>query len=183
MNRKEGLNLLFAAAQDVARADRKLAEGMYGSLEKSRLSATSFTLMTASGQIIARVSLAKAREVIRMRRHIARDMTRKAGLEITPYANDQSNKRNFRKLPEEIRALGWAISNGRRFPVKGYQKRDIWIGLLLLTPGIIPGVLYLGWIARKRRRYEKNLKELVTRWRTNGRQNPAANLFAHFHLD
>jgi uncharacterized membrane protein YqaE (UPF0057 family) len=45
---------------------------------------------------------------------------------------------------------GWAISNGRRFPVKGYQKRDTWIGLLLLIPGIIPGVLYLGWIALKR---------------------------------
>ena len=183
VNRKEGLNLLFAAAQDVARADGKLAEGMYGSLEKSRISATSFTLMTASGQIIARVSLAKAREVIRMRRHIARDMTRKAGLEITPYANDLANKSNFRNLPEEIRALGWAISNGRRLPTKGYHRRDIWIGLLLLTPGIIPGVLYLGWIAQKHRRYEKNLKELVTRWRTNGRQNPAANLFAHFHLD
>lgn len=183
VNRKEGLNLLFAAAQDVARADGKLAEGIYGSLEKSHISSTSFTLKSSTGQMIARVSLAKAREVIRMRRHIARDMTRKAGLEITPYANDQSNKRHFRNLPEEIRALGWAISNGRRFPVKGYQKRDVWIGLLLLIPGIIPGVLYLGWIARKRRRYEKSLKELVTRWHTYGRQEPAENLFAHFNLD
>jgi len=183
VNRKEGLNLLFAAAQDVAREEGKLADGVYGSLEQSHISSTSFTLKSASGQMIARVSLAKAREVIGIRRQIARDMTRKAGLEITPYANDQSNKRNFRNLPEEIRALGWAISNGRRFPVKGYQKRDIWIGLLLLIPGIIPGVLYLGWIARKRRRYEKSLKELVTRWHTYGRQEPAANLFAHFHLD
>jgi hypothetical protein len=183
VNREEGLILLFAAAQDVARADGKLAEGMYGSLEQSRISATSFTLVSASGQIIARVSLAKAREVIGMRRQIARDMTRKAGLEITPYANDLANKSNFRNLPEEIRALAWAISTGRRFPAKGYQRRDIWIGLLLLIPGVIPGVLYLGWIAQKRRRYEKRLKELVTRWRTYGRQNPAPNLFAHFHLD
>jgi len=183
VDREEDLNLLFAAAQDVAREEGKLADGMYGSLEHSRISSTSFTLMSASGQLIARVSLAKAREVIGMRRQIARDMTRKAKLEITPYANDQSNKRNFRNLPEEIRALAWAISSGRRFPAKGYHRRDIWIGLLLLIPGIIPGVLYLGWIARKRRRYEKSLKELVTRWRTNGRKDPAANLFAHFHLD
>jgi hypothetical protein len=183
VDREEGLNLLFAAAQDVAREEGKLADGMYGSLEHSRISSTSFTLMSASGQLIARVSLAKAREVIGIRRQIARDMTRKAGLEITPYANDQSNKRNLRNLPEEIRAITWAISSGRRFPAKGYQERDIWIGLLLLIPGIIPGVLYLGWIARKRRRYEKSLKELVTRWHTYGRQEPAENLFAHFHLD
>ena len=183
VNREEGLNLLFAAAQDVARADGKLADGMHGSLEQSRISATSYTLMSASGQLIARVSLAKARKVIGMRRQIARHMTRKAKLEITPFANDQSNKRNYRNLPEEIRALAWAISSGRRFPAKGYHRRDIWIGLLLLIPGIIPGVLYLGWIAKKRRRYEKSLKELVARWRTYGRQNPAPNLFAHFHLD
>jgi hypothetical protein len=183
VNREEGLNLLFAAAQDVAREEGKLADGVYGSLEQSRISATSFTLVSASGQLIARVSLAKTREVMGMRRQIARDMTRKAGLEITPYANDQSNKRNFFTLPDEVRALAWAISNGRRFPVKGYQRRDIWIGLLLLIPGIIPGVLYLGWIALKRWRYEKNLKELVARWVTNGRPNPAQNLFAHFHLD
>jgi len=183
VNREEGLNLLFAAAQDVAREEGKLADGIYGSLEQSRISSTSFTLRSASGQLIARVSLAKAREVIGIRRQIARDMTRKAGLEITPYVNDQSNKRNFRNLSEEIRALGWAISNGRRFPTKGYHRRDIWIGLLLLIPGIIPGVLYLGWIAQKQRRYKKRLKELVTRWQTNGRQEPATNLFAHFHLD
>jgi len=183
VDREEGLNLLFAAAQDVAREEGKLADGMYGSLEQSRISSTSFTLMGADGQTIARVPLAKAREVIGVRRQIARDMTRQAGLEITPYANDQSNKSNFRNLPEEIRALAWAISNGRRFPVKGYQRRDIWIGLLLLIPGIIPGVLYLGWIAQKRRRYEKSLKELVKRWHTYGRQNPAPNLFAHFHMD
>ena len=183
VNREEGLNLLFAAAQDVAREEGKLADGMYGSLEQSRISSTSFTLMTAKGQMIARVSLAKAREVIGMRRQIARNMTREAGLEITPYANDFANKSNFRNLPEEIRALGWAISNGRRFPTKGYNRRDIWIGVLLLIPGIIPGGLYLGWIAQKRRRYEKSLKDLVARWRTYGRQNPAPNLFAHFHLD
>jgi hypothetical protein len=183
VNRDEALNLLFAAAQDVAREEGKLADGMHGSLEQSHISSTSFTLKSASGQMIARVSLAKAREVIGIRRQIARDMTRKAGLEITPYANDQSNKRNLRNLPEEIRALAWSISSGRRFPAKGYQRRDIWIGLLLLIPGIVPGVLYLGWIAQKRRRYEKSLKELVTRWHTNGRQEPAANLIAHFHLD
>ena len=183
VNRDEGLNLLFAAAQDVAREEGKLADGIYGSLEQSRISSSSFTLMSASGQMIARVSLAKAREVIGMRRQIARDMTRKAKLEITPFANDQSNKRNYRNLPEEIRALAWAISSGRRLPAKGYHRRDIWIGLLLLIPGIIPGVLYLGWIAQKRRRYEKSLKDLIARWRTYGRQNPAPHLFAHFHLD
>ena len=183
VKREEGLNLLFAAAQDVAREEGKLADGMYGSLEQSRISSSSFTLMSSSGQMITRMSLAKAKKVIGIRRQIARDMTRKAWLEITPYANDQSNKRNLRNLPEEIRAITWAISSGRRFPPKGYHRRDIWIGLLLLIPGIIPGVLYLGWIAQKRRRYEKSLKELVTRWRTNGLQNPAPNLFAHFHLD
>ena len=183
VTREEGMNLLFAAAQDVAREEGKLADGIYGSLEQSHISSTSFTLRSASGQMIARVSLAKARKLIGIRRQIARDMTRKVGLEITPYANDQSNKRNFRNLPDEVRALGWAISDGRRFPVKGYQKRDIWIGLLLLIPGIIPGVIYLGWIAQKHRRYKKRLKELVARWVTNGRPNPALNLFAHFHLD
>jgi hypothetical protein len=44
--------------------------------------------------MIARVPLAKAREVIGMRRQLARDMTRKAKLEITPFAKDQANKRN-----------------------------------------------------------------------------------------
>ena len=49
MKREEGLNLLFAAAQDVAREEGKLADGIYGSLEQSHISATSFTLKSASG--------------------------------------------------------------------------------------------------------------------------------------
>ena len=49
MNREEVLNLLFDAAQDVARAEGKLADGIYGSLEQSHISATSFTLKSASG--------------------------------------------------------------------------------------------------------------------------------------
>jgi hypothetical protein len=183
VGREEGLILLFAAAQDVAREEGKLADGIYASPEQSRISPTSFTLITAEGQTIARVSLAKARDVIGLRREIAREVTRKAKLEITPYANDLSNKRNYRSLPEETRALAWAISTGRRFPAKGYSRRDIWIGVLLLFPLILPGVLLLGRVAQKRQRYEKNLQDLVLRWRTNGRQDPAPNLFAHFHLD
>lgn len=183
VNREEGINLLFAAAQDVAREEGKLADGIFASLEKSRISPTSFSLMSSEGQMIARVSLAKARNVIGLRRQITREITRKGKLEITPYANDLSNKRNFRTLPDETRALAWAISNGRRFPVKGYARRDLWIGLGLLLLGIIPGVLYLAWIGKKRVRYEKELKSLVTRWHTNGRQDPAPNMFAHFHLD
>jgi hypothetical protein len=183
VGRDEGLNLLFAAAQDVAREEGKLADGTYASLEQSRISPTSFTLISATGHTIARVSLIKAREVIAVRREIAREITRQAKLEITPYANDQGNKKNFRNLPEETRALCWAISTGRRFPTKGYTRRDVWIGLLLLIPGILPGVLVLGRIAQKRKRYETSLKELVRRWRSNGRQDPAPNLFAHFHLD
>jgi hypothetical protein len=181
--REEGLTLLFAASQDVAREEGKLADGIYASLEQSRISPTSFTLISAAGHTIARVSLAKAREVIALRREIAREITREAKLEITPYANDQANKRNFRNLPEETRALAWAISTGRRFPTKGYCRRDIWIGLLLLIPGILPGLWMLGRIVQKRQRYEKTLKKLVLRWRSNGRQDPAPNLFAHFHLD
>jgi hypothetical protein len=183
VNRDEGLILLFAAAQDVAREEGKLADGIYASLEHSRISPTSFTLMSAEGQTIARVSLAKAREVIGVRRQIAREITRKANLEITPFANDFSNKRNYRNLPEQTRALAWAISNGRRFPAKGYSRRDIWIGIALLLPGMVPGLLYLGWIAKKRKLYEADLNDLVRRWRVNGRQDPAPNLFAHFHLD
>ncbi|MCP9787512.1 hypothetical protein KBY99_00765 [Cyanobium sp. Maggiore-St4-Cus] len=54
VNRDEALNLLFAAAQDVAREEGKLADGVYGSLEQSHISSTSFTLKSASGQMIAR---------------------------------------------------------------------------------------------------------------------------------
>jgi hypothetical protein len=183
VGREEGLNLLFAAAQDVAREEGKLADGIYASLEQSRISPTSFTLISADGQTIARVSLAKAREVIALRREIARQVTRKANLEITPYANDQSNKRNFRNLPDETRALAWAISTGRRFPAKGYTRRDIQIAVLLLIPLILPGAWMLVRIAQKRKRYEQDLKDLVLRWKSNGRQDPAPNLFAHFHLD
>jgi len=183
VGREEGLNLLFAAAQDVAREEGKLADGIYASLEQSRISPTSFTLISANGQTIARVSMAKAREVIALRREITRDVTRKAKLEVTPYANDQSNKRNFRNLPDETRALVWAISTGRRFPAKGYTRRDIQIGVLLLIPLILPGAWLLIRISQKRKQYDKNLKDLVMRWKTNGRPDPAPNLFAHFHLD
>jgi hypothetical protein len=47
VNREETLNLLFAAAQDVAREEGKLADGVYGSLEQSHISSTSFTLPVA----------------------------------------------------------------------------------------------------------------------------------------
>jgi hypothetical protein len=47
VKREEGLNLLFAAAQDVAREEGKLADGVYCSLEQSHISSTSFTLPVA----------------------------------------------------------------------------------------------------------------------------------------
>ena len=183
VDREEGLSLLFAAAQDVAREEGKLGDGVFATLQDSHISPTSFTLKTPEGRTIARVSLAKAREVIRLRREVARQITLDARVEITPYINDLTNRRKYRNLPEETRALAWAISYGKRFPMKGYERRDIWIGIGLLFLGIIPGVLYLGWIARKRQRYQENLKGLIQRWRATGRQDPAPNLFAHFHLD
>lgn len=183
VDREEGLSLLFAAAQDVAREEGKLGDGVFASLEHSVISPISFTLKTPEGRTIARVPLAKARQVIKLRREVARRITLAAKVEITPYANDYSNRRKFRTLPEEARALGWAISHGRRFPIKTYARHDLWIGIGLLFLGIIPGVLYLGWTARKQRRYHKDLKALVYRWHAAGRQDPAPNLFAHVNLD
>ena len=179
----EDMALLFAAAQDAARQRGKLDDGIMASLEHSRISPTSFTLATSTGKTIDRVSLAKVREMMGLRQEVVRQLMRGTKLEFTPYANDLANRRNFRSLPEGTRALAWAISHDECIPSKGYTRRDIWIGIALLLVGIVPGVLVLASISRLRHRYKEDLLVLVRRWRTAGRQDPAAHLFAHFHMD
>jgi hypothetical protein len=181
--REEGLLLVFAAAQDVARQDGALRDGVQASLSHSLISNTGYTLKTSTGSTIARVPLQRAREVIRLRRQVARRITRSTQLQLSAHGNDRTNLQKFRTQPESIRALAWAISKGKRFPRRDYGEADLWIGIALLALGIVPGVIVLTRLQRKRKRYRQALRELVLRWHAAGKQDPAPNLFAHLNLD
>jgi hypothetical protein len=176
-DREEGFELLFGAAQDVARGERKLADGVQASLQHSQLERGLFKLRSRRNQLIAAIPVQQVRDMLAERRQLARDVMAAAGVSVNAANPAHLERKKVRVQPVEVRALAWAISKGRRVPS---CRRQHWAPLLavgLLLCGVLPGLVYLAWLWQRRRRYRTELKALVKRWRQAGQPEPSASFF------
>lgn len=183
IDRQEGLQLLFAGAQDFARQEGSLAEGERASFECSVVGRNSYTLRNESNEVVARVALSDARAMLRFRRQLARRMMVDAKVQPRSEEGQPLDKRLIRLQKAEVRALSWAIGSGRRFPYPPRENREGLITLALLLCCVVPGlVYYVRVVLRNRSVYQANLNELVNRWRLAGQPEPPASFFVHYDL-
>ena len=183
INRADGLQLLFGAAQDFARQEGSLAEGDRASFECSVLGRHSYTLRDENDALITRVPLGDARAMLSFRRELARQLMVDAKVQARSEKGQPLERRKVRLQKAEVRALSWAIGTGRRFPFPPKENREGLITLALLLCCLIPGlVYYVRVVLRNRDAYQTNLNELVNRWRLVGQPDPPASFFAHYDL-
>jgi hypothetical protein len=183
VSREKGQELLFAAAQDLARQRGQLEEGMTASYARSVLSRTSYAIKTANGALVARLPLPDVREMLRFRQRVARRVLDFSFQRDGVLPNAIDLRRQVRLSSEEDRALVWAISQGRRYPYLGSWKRHALLSTVLLLLGVVPGVLYLLRLRRQYSTYRSNLLNLVARWRSHGKQDPDPSFFSLYDLD
>lgn len=183
VDRSEGERLLFAAAQDIARQQGKLGEGVNASFDASPIGRSSYALKTAAGQLITRVPLVEAREMLAYRRKVARQLFANMKVEVMKESTAAVEKRQVRLQKEEVRALAWAIGEGRRFPYQGSETKRGLIMLALLLCCLVPGFVYYWFgVLKPRRQYQEDLDNLVLRWRTLGKPDPPQSFFALYDL-
>jgi hypothetical protein len=107
----------------------------------------------------------------------------KLKVEIMKGSHTQVERRQIRLQGDQIRALAWAIGDGRRFPYQGSKTKQALITLVLLLCCVVPGlVYYVVRVLRPRREYQQELKKLEMRWRTLGKPDPPASFFALYDL-
>ncbi len=176
-DRDEGIRLLFGAAQDVARRKGLLADGVQASFANSGLERGRFKLRNRKDHLIVAIPVQEARDMLAYRRELAREVMEQAGVDLNHHNPTQLERQKLRIQPQEVRALAWAISHGRRVPYRKRLRRARWITLALLLCGVVPGLLFLAWLKRRQWTYQRELKGLVQRWREAGQPEPEASFF------
>ena len=183
-DREEGQKLVFAGAQDYARRAGKIREGRNACYEQSVIGRSGYTLRTADGSLIMRVPLVQAREMLRFRRALARELLKDLKEDVLKESTADVERRQIRVQPERLRALAWAIGTGKRFPYEENVKRRRWILWALLLCGLVPGVVYYYRRVRPaKRQYQADLKLLVERWHIQGKPDPPHSFFLLYDLD
>jgi len=167
---------LFAAAQDVARL-LGLLEGRLASFDHSRITGVSYVLNDGNDGFIARVPLAEVRRTAKARYSLLMRIKGIKDVARISRVRKIDRQATFRIQPDHVRALAWALSDGRRIPRGCFTQRDLLIGLVLLIPGVLPGLIYLVWAWRRHQQYTKDLKALVVRWRGLQRPDPRPEWF------
>jgi hypothetical protein len=72
----------------------------------------------------------------------------------------------------ERRALVWALSAHQPVPQPVFGLEQLVLLAVLLLLGVVPGLVYLGWLLLQRHRYDRELAALVNEWRSQGRPDP-----------
>ena len=184
MHRDEGQKLVFAGAQDYARRLGKISEGRNACYEQSVIGRGGYTLRSTDGSLIERVPLEQAREMLRFRRSLARELLKDLKQEVLRESSLDVERRQIRVQPERLRALAWAIGTGKRFPYEEGVRRRKWILWLLLLCGLVPGVIYYyKRVLPLQRQYQADLKRLVERWHRQGKPDPPQSFFLLYDLE
>ncbi len=184
VDRSEGEKLVFAGAQDYARRAGKIREGRNASYEQSVIGRGGYTLRSADGSLIMRVPLVQAREMLRFRRALARQLLSGLKEDVLKESTLDVERRQIRVQPERLRALAWAIGTGRRFPYEEGARKKKFITLGLLLCGVVPGVIYyIKHVRGPQRQYQHDLRNLVERWHIQGKPDPPHSFFLLYDLD
>ncbi len=167
----------FAAAQDLAR-QRNLLGRRQACLEHSEKKGVSYLLLDADKVSIARLPIEEVRAMAATRHRLLMDSAGvKQVAEIHP-VRKIDRRVAFRILPDDQRALAWALSEGRRVPMgRAFNWRDLLIGLALLPLCLLPGVVYLVAARRRHRQFRQDGEALLQRWRLAGRPDPSQEWF------
>jgi hypothetical protein len=174
---------VFAGAQDFARRSGLIREGRNASYETSVIGRSGYTLRTADGELIMRVPLEQAREMLRFRRALARKLLQDLKEDVLKDSTTDVERRQIRVQPEHLRALAWAIGTGRRYPYERPAIKEKLISLALLLCFVLPGVIYyLRRVRAPHRRYLHDLQNLVQRWHREGKPDPPASFFVLYDL-
>ena len=174
---------MFAGAQDYARRLGKIREGRNACYEQSVIGRGGYALRTTDGSLIMRVPLVQAREMLRFRRALARQLLAGLKEDVLKESTADVERRQIRVQPEHLRALAWAIGAGRRYPYETALIKEKLTSLALLLCFVLPGVIYyLRRVRAPHRRYQRDLQELVRRWRQAGKPDPPASFFLLYDL-
>lgn len=174
--RADGIELLFGAAQDLARQQGKLNQRIQACPQNSGLEHGLFKLRSTRNSLIVALPIQEVREMLYERRKLACQVIESAGIEINAANPPNLERQKVRVQTVDVRALAWAIGHGKRVP---YCRKRRWAALeavVLLLCGVVPGLIYLSWQANRRRRYRRELAELVKRWRAAGQPESPGEL-------
>ena len=176
-HRNDGLKLLFGAAMDVARRQGRLADGVQASETNSTLERGRFKLRDAQDRLITAIPVQAARDMLAYRRELAREVMEQVGVHVNDLNPAAMERGKIRIQTPEVRALAWAISTGKRVPYRKRLRHAKLISAVLLLCGVLPGLAFLGWLGQRNKAYQRDLNDLVKRWRAAGQPEPLASFF------
>ena len=135
--RDDGIELLFGAAQDLARQQGKLSKRIQACPLHSGLERGLFKLRSTRNTLIVALPIQQVRDMLYERRKLASQVIESAGIEINAANPPNLERRKVRVQTQDVRALAWAIGRGKRVP---YCPKRRWTDLeavvLLLGGGL-----------------------------------------------
>jgi hypothetical protein len=168
--------LLFGVAQELAWKLHNLPLSEHASPEQSHPCRLSYSLVNSAGEPIARIPLDQLQEGLADRRRTLQRLLRQARIEWKPsrsaWYDAQQVIKEIKKKPHGFIALTWAVSTGLPYPRAPRYARQLPLVLLLLLLGVIPGLVLITTLVKRRNRYRQELEQLVKRWRVAGIPDP-----------
>ncbi len=171
---------LTAVAVAVARRRGQLSDPSRVAGIRSSSGGGSYVLMDGRGVPLARLPRDAVKEQLQRRRtrlsRLYLQLRRAAGKRRSTSANWRTELRTW---SWEKRALVWALSAHQPVPQPVFGPEELLLLAVLLLLGVLPGLVYLGWLLLLRRRYGRELAALVDEWRSHGRPDPVERGLAY----
>lgn len=171
---------LIAAAVAVARRRGQLRDATRVAAIRPSGSGASYVLLDGRGVALARLP----RDAVRHQQQRQRARLTRLFLKLRRAAGKQRSasatwRTELRSWSWEKRALVWALSAHQPVPQPVFGPEELLLLAVLLLLGVVPGLVYLGWLLLQRRRYGRELAALVDEWRSHGRPDPVERSLAH----
>ena len=171
---------LTAVAVAVARRRGQLQDASRVAGIRQSTSGSSYVLLDGRGVPLARLPRdAVQKQLSRRRGRLTRLFQRLRKAAAGRRSASANWRTELRSWSWEKRALVWALSAHQPVPQPVFGLEQLLLLAVLLLLGVLPGVVYLGWLLLQRRRYERELRALVDEWRSHGRPDPVERGLAY----